>query len=223
LDSGESGVPLGILPLGRGNDLAGSLGYPRGWRRALAALDGGRAAPLDVGRARLDGRECLFVNALGLGFDADVARRARRLRLPGPAAYVAGVAGAVAAAPGPWRLRGTVDGEPVDREVTLLSLGNGPTTGGGFRMTPDADPADGFLDACWAAAAPRRSILLMLPRVALGRHGSDPRITLSRCRRLDLQAEPPIPGHADGEVLPPARRIEVQLLPAALRVIRPVA
>jgi len=221
LDGGRGTAPLAILPLGRGNDLARALGYPRRWEAALDTFDDAACAPLDVGRARLDGEETIFVNALGLGFDADVARRARDLRWPGPASYAVAVVGALLRFGGPWRVRGELDGRPVDRVVTLLSLGNGSTTGGGFRITPNADPGDGWLDVCWAASASRRSIAAMLPRVALGRHGSDRRIAFARCRRLALTSTPPAPVHADGEAWSRIERIEVELLAGAVRVLRP--
>lgn len=212
---------LGIVPLGRGNDLARSLGVPRGVAAALDLALSDRVGSLDVGQVEVDGARSLFVNALGIGFDAAVAWRAHGIPAPGFSGYLVAALWSIAVEPGPWHLQGVLGGEPWSASVTLMSLGNGATTGGGFQLTPGADPGDGALDFCCAQAPHRLAILDLLPRALLGKLRGDPRIRLGRLGGLELQADPGVPIHADGELLARAARwIRVTLLPAALQVAR---
>ena len=82
--------PLGVVPVGTGNDFARSLGTRHSNpARAIATLARAEPARWDVGRA---GSE-YFVNSLGIGFDADVAVRVNtQRRLRGFAAYAVAVA-----------------------------------------------------------------------------------------------------------------------------------
>ena len=214
---------LALVPAGRGNDLARSLRIPASFEAALQlALEGEAFCLLDAGLANVDGVQTVFANALGIGFDAAVAVRAKRVPLAGFPAYMAAALASLAIEPGPWRLLATLDGVPRTENFTLLSLGNGSTTGGGFRLTPDADPSDGRLDFCAGVGAGRWALLGLLPLALLGRHRNHPRITLGRCESVTVLAEGGVPVHADGEVLSAAaHRIEVRLLPGAVRVVTP--
>lgn len=214
---------LALVPAGRGNDLARGLRIPAKFEAALRlALEGEAFCLLDAGLANVDGVQTVFANALGIGFDAAVAVRAKRVPLAGFPAYMVAALASLAIEPGPWRLTATLDGTPRTENFTLLSLGNGSTTGGGFRLTPDADPSDGKLDFCAGVGAGRGALLGLLPRALFGRHRHHPRITLGRCESVTVQADSGVPVHADGEVLSAAARcIEVSLLPAAVRVVTP--
>ena len=209
---------LALAPAGRGNDLARALGAPPAGPGLVAALAAGGDRFLDAGEALVDGRREVFVNALGIGLDGAIARRAAALPLPGLPAYGLAAAIAVLAGEAPWEVEGTVDDEPFAGPHTLVSVGNSPSTGGGFRLVPDADPGDGLLDACLARGAGRLVVLGFLPRVLRGTHGTDPRVRLLRFRRLVLRAPAGIPVHGDGEVLAvAAREVAVTVLPGALR------
>ncbi|MFN7964574.1 MAG: diacylglycerol kinase family protein [Acidobacteriota bacterium] len=212
---------LALVPAGRGNDLARSLGIPRGFGPALRlALEGQTSRRLDAGLANVDGVQTVFANALGIGFDAAVAVRAKRVPLSGFAAYLVAALATLAGEPGPWPLLASIDGVDQTASFSLLSLGNGSTTGGGFRLTPDADPTDGRLDFCAAVGARRLELLGLLPLALLGRHRNHARITLGRCETVVVEARQGVPVHADGEVLSPdARRIEVSLLAGALSIV----
>ena len=213
---------LGIAPLGRGNDLARALGMRPGIDDTLRSFASGVERHLDVGAACVDDRPHVFVNALGIGLDAVIARRARGLRLPGAGAYTLGAVGALLFERGPWHIEGRTDDRPIDRAVTLFTIGNGSSTGGGFRVLPDASPFDGELDSCVYLESKRRRILAMLPRVARARHTEHPAVEIGRFRRLHLRIQPAACVHADGEVLSEtASAVSVEVRPAALSMRLP--
>ncbi len=217
---------LGLVPLGRGNDLVRGLGLPLDPGRALEALaDGGasgQTAPLDVGHVTIDGREAIFINALGIGLDAEVARRAGSIALEGLPAYLVALLGALAAGLRPWPATVRIDQRPA-REVPalLMTIGNGPSTGGGFRLVPHAAATDGVLDYCIGRQGPWLSILGLVPRVLRGRHGGHRLVEMGRCTDFEVSFSRPVAVHADGEVLATAaEHCRVGLDAAALRLAR---
>ncbi len=235
---------LGVLPMGTGNDFARALGMPRalGTARAFGrALDALLAAPtvaLDLGRVRCEEQaeggapvrhEAVFTNGLGIGFDALAALGARRFKaLGGRAAYLIGVLHALRA----WQRTDvaarvvTGDG-PAERmlhdgPVLLIEIGNGPSVGGGFLLTPDAVPGDGLLDVCAVARASTGRILRILPSAFSGGHVGAPEVAMGRARRVTIRLSAPLPVHADGEALTPcAWALDVEVLPGALHARAP--
>ncbi len=214
---------LGLVPAGRGNDLARALDLPFEPRAALAlALTGERTLALDLGRLVADGREVIFVNAAGLGFDGDVAVRARRLPLHGFPAYALAALGSMAARPGPWEMDASIDGRSSRGAVILFTVANGSTTGGGFVMAAAARPDDGLLDYARVGPSSRAEVLRFLWRASRAGLGEEPRFEFGRFRRLTASFTPGIPIHADGEIVATgAGEVTIDLLPAALRAIVP--
>lgn len=119
--------PLGVVPVGTGNDFARAVGTTRLQpAAAVAALAAGRVARFDAGRV---GEEW-FVNSMGIGFDADTARRANRLRrLKGFATYLVAVAQTLADIH-MLRITAAWDGGHHQGEALLIELGNNDSTGG---------------------------------------------------------------------------------------------
>jgi len=220
---------LGVLPLGTGNDFAKAAGIPTNWRDAARALASSETAMLDVGRVRWRGDErgerC-FVNAVGVGFDAQVARAARSAtRLRGTAAYLAGVLRTLRRWEGPEAtVRAGKRGAVLhDGPLFLVTLGNGICSGGGFYLTPTASPDDGALDLCLIEDLSVARVGQIIPLVFRGRHAPEPEVTMHRVRSARIESEAGLPIHADGEVLAErARCIEVETLPGRLPVRRPL-
>ncbi len=209
---------LGVLPVGSGDDFAFALGMHRNdLAGALERLIAGEVRLVDTGR--VNGEP--FVNAAGVGFDADVATRVagapRRLR--GLAAYLWAVMtalGALDAAP----VEVWVDGERVYAGRSLLvSTHLGPRTGGSFLFAPDASLTDGLFEVLVAGGLGRLGTLALLPRVMRGAHLDHPAVHLFRGRHVELRWERDQPGHAEGEPLAAARTFRLDLAPASLRVL----
>jgi diacylglycerol kinase family enzyme len=221
---GAAALPtLAIVPLGRGNDLALALGCRSDPASVGRLARGGAEVPLDVGLVGLDGgRERVFVNSVGIGIEADVAALAHRIPLPGILAYALAALARLLVGARSSGITGTIDEAPVDRRTVMVSVGNGPTTGGGFRLTPHGAPGSGSLAWCAMEPAGRLSLLTLLPRALRGAHVTDPRVSLGSASRIDLGLDPPLPVHADGELLSAgASRIRIRVEPAALRVRLP--
>jgi diacylglycerol kinase (ATP) len=143
-------VPLGVVPAGTGNDTAQVLGLPDDpvtAARALVAAASLRAVRrIDLGLITGPGVQLMvpgapgrwFVGMLYAGLDAAVNETANTLRRPrGPRRYDVAIALEMLKLH-PRRMQIGVDGTVLEREVTLVAIGNGPQYGGGKAMVPHA-------------------------------------------------------------------------------------
>lgn len=209
---------LGVLPVGSGDDFAFALGMRRSdLAGALERLVAGEVRLVDTGR--VNGEP--FLNAAGVGFDADVATRVAGAprRLTGLAAYLWAVMTALGGLdPAPVEVR--VDGERVYAGRSLLvSTHLGPRTGGSFLFAPDASLTDGMFEVLVAGALGRLGTLALLPRVMRGAHLGHPAVHLFRGHDVELRWERAQPGHVEGEPLPAGHTFRLEMVPASLRVL----
>lgn len=220
-----SDVALGIVPAGTGNDLAAALDLPRDPPRAAAAVGEALAArrvrPVDLVLVESTGGApaVWYAGVLAAGFDALVAERANRLRVPrGPRRYdVAVLVELLRLRPRPYRIR--IDGVESRQDAVLVAVGNTALYGGGMRICPAADPTDGLLDVLVGSRVGRATLLRLKARVRAGTHVHDPRVHVTRGRRVELEA-PGITAHADGERLVPLP-VTLTCVPGALRLLTP--
>ncbi len=222
------GGTLGVVPVGRGNDLARSLGIPI---EPLSALDialGPDTRAMDVGRAIREGSLRHFVAAGGAGFDAQVSWTMSNPRpwwKNGRAGYFAGTIDELRRFHN-QRLRITFDldsgREVVDHTSLMVAFANGPYYGGGMKICPDASLHDGQLDVCVVGDLTRFQALRELPGLYDAKHVTHPKVHFYRSRWILVEGDEPTRVHLDGEpwgTLP----IRVEALPAALEVAVPAA
>ncbi|MEV7009096.1 YegS/Rv2252/BmrU family lipid kinase [Streptosporangium sp. NPDC051022] len=218
-----TGVPLGIVPAGTGNDIAAALGLTG--RSPVAAADvvlGGGLRAVDAARTG-DGE--WFAGVLACGFDSRVNERANRMTWPpGMARYLLALAEELRSfRPIPFRI--TLDGpegpEVIEREAMLVAVGNTSSYGAGMRVCPDAVADDGLLDVTILGAVSKGRFLRVFPQVYRGAHVAHPFVATGRARRITLEA-PGVVAYADGERLGPTP-LTCEIVPGALRVLVPAA
>lgn len=218
-----TGVPLGVLPAGTGNDFAAAVGVPPDLPRAAQtlaeALRTGRSRAVDLARATgPGGYDQWFGAVLGAGFDAVVNERANTLRWPrGRRRYDLAIAAElVGLRARSYRIR--LDDDLLELAAVLVAVGNTTSYGGGMRMCPQADPTDGLLDVVVGGPISRTTLLRLKPRVHDGTHVRHPAVATYRVRTVEIHAEG-ITAYADGEracALP----VRVVADPGALRLLQ---
>jgi YegS/Rv2252/BmrU family lipid kinase len=215
-DGDAETAALGVIPVGSGNDFAVLAGLPRDPIAAARRIVAGEERRVDVGR--VDGR--WFTNGVGIGLDARVAIEADRSRRgKGMGMYLLALA-RVLRAFRPPRMRVEIDGEVMDRPLTLVTVGNGGRHGGGFWLCPDARIDDGVLDVCVCDGLSRPRMLALLPRTLRGTHVGASCVHMRRARRVRITSASPLPVHADGEVLyHDAHDLTIEIVPARLRLL----
>ena len=209
-------VPMGVIPGGRGNDLARVLGIPTEIGRAVELLAAGSTRAIDVGE--VNGRR--FLGIASCGFDSDANRIANQARLvKGNLVYLYAALRALAAWK-PARFELALDGDLRRFTGFSVAAANSKAYGGGMFVAPDAELDDGKLDVVWVSGTAKLHYLANLPKVFKGRHVDNDEVTILRAAEVTISADRPFAVYADGDHLAdlPAT---IRLLPRALNVIAP--
>ena len=213
-------IPLGVLPIGSGNDFAHDLGIPRDPVSALTLLTEGIPRPVDVGRVGAAGTRYCCVASVGLDEVAlDVVHNSGL-----PRCKALNVAAALWALftyrPRPLRI--TWQGGSFEDDVMFAAVTNTRGYGGGFLISPGASVTDGALDLCIVARSGRLSLLSKFAHILRGTHAGLPRVTIAQSPWVtieDLSCE--TLAALDGELPDSATPLRVECEAGGLQVILP--
>jgi diacylglycerol kinase (ATP) len=209
-------IPLGIIPLGSSNDFAQGLHIPIDTREACKCIMASNTKKIDIGK--INNR--YFINIAGVGLDANVSEAANAVstRAKGMAPYfLALLKVLIRSNPRDYSL--TLDGKTKRVKAWLISIGNGSQYGGGMRILPTADTADGYFDICVIKDIDKWRIFYYLPLLIKGKHLSLANVAVYRAKEIEVKGLGCL-GHADGEVLK-GDVFKFELLPQALSLIVP--
>jgi diacylglycerol kinase (ATP) len=190
-----TGIPLGLVPAGTGNDVARYFDIPR--KDPAAAVDAviaGRTRTVDLARSGAK----YYLTVLSAGFDAIVNKRANEMTWPkGQMRYnIATVAELRTFQPLSYTL--DLDGRTVQLQAMLVAVGNGPSFGGGLRITEGAKLDDGMLDVVVIKPMSRINLVRTYPKLFSGTHVTHPKYEHHLVRSVTV-ASPGITAYADGE------------------------
>jgi YegS/Rv2252/BmrU family lipid kinase len=211
-------TPLGIVPGGRGNDLARVLGIPADPAGAIAVLAAGESRLIDVGEA--NGKR--FLGIVSVGFDSEANRLANETGfIHGNLVYAyAALRTLLTWKPGRFTVR--VDEERMRFSGYSVSVANSRAFGGGMYIAPDAMLDDGEFDIVAVGEVGKLRFVGNLPKVFKGTHVKEDEVRVFRAPHLELSASRPFPVYADGEHLTDLP-VSLRVLPRALNVIAPVS
>jgi YegS/Rv2252/BmrU family lipid kinase len=211
-----SETPLGILPAGRGNDLARVLGIAAEPEQATEVLVAGHSRRIDVGEAN----GARFLGIVSVGFDSEANRLANETSfLRGNLVYAyAALRTLLGWKPARFTVR--VDAERIRFTGYSVSVANSKAFGGGMFIAPDAELDDGQFDIVTVGEVGKLRFVGNLPKVFKGTHVEEDEVQVFRAQHLELTASKPFPVYADGEHLTdlPA---SLRVLPGALSVLVP--
>jgi diacylglycerol kinase (ATP) len=204
--SGAARIPIGVVPVGTGNDFAKALGVGQGLEEALDALTAPRVIQVDVGVMN----DVPFINTSAGGFVAEVSEHVtEELKdLAGKAAYVIGGARALLGSV-PFEVRAGVDGAGLPGEPALAAplrlrmfvVCNARFIGGGYPIAPEALIDDGLADVLMVPDVPMFDFLAVLQQIAGGHHQERSDLVHFRAAAFDLTFDREVHVNTDGEVL----------------------
>lgn len=206
----EIDVPVLVVPCGSGNDFARALGLNRERDSALAFRhfqgNGGNLQSLDLGiicgsSANGAPEQRYFCSVAGVGIDGAIAARASRL----PPWLRANGGYALSAPPEFLRFAAlpmtvSQNGSSASPQPTILAaVANAPAFGGGMRIAPHANLADGKLDLCIVRGMGILKLLCLFPTVYFGRHLGFRGVEYTQTDHVRIETERPADVYADGE------------------------
>lgn len=219
---------IGIIPIGSGNDYAKTIQISRSFKDNIdLVLNSEKRKLFDT--AVLSYKEYgsdltidrVFVNSLGIGFDAlvsDIMQHRNTFR--GISLYIASVIEALFKYESIDYKASFDSGRFEGKNKLLVAIGIGKTSGGGFKLNPDADAADGLLDACIIDNLPKLKVIKELPKAITGSHIKLKEVSTFRFSNSEILLEKPAYLHADGEVITTkAQSLNVKITGKKLSVI----
>lgn len=208
-------IPVSIIPAGTGDDFVKMIDIGKDMKEHIQTSIEGSISRIDLGLCN----DRKFVNGVGIGFDGQIVEDMISKRVPllkGHAAYYYHVLRIL----GGYREKKfdfQIEGKEYRKELILLTIGNGSTFGGGFKLMPAAQLNDGLLDVCEIGKLSSLQRFLNVGRLSNGTHGVLKAVKSYQARRISVQANPSLFAHIDGERFgnPP---FDVKILPGALNV-----
>ncbi|HEX7609534.1 MAG TPA: diacylglycerol kinase family protein [Solirubrobacteraceae bacterium] len=219
------GAVLGVIPGGRGNDLARVLGISADPIEACATIAGGVTRAMDLGEvSALDepGRGKAFVGIASAGFDSDANRIANEApSWLGGLVYAYGALRALIS----WRpARFEIELDPPGERHTFvgysIAAANSKAYGGGMLVAPDALLDDGKLEVVVIEHVGRLEFLANLPKVFKGEHVLLPSVKVFRAGEIAVSADRPFTMYADGDPIGELP-LRVRAVGAAVSVLVP--
>lgn len=208
---------LGIVPAGTGNDFARGVGVPSSIKESVEAIVRGRTRVVDLSRVSNEQGGRYVGAVVSSGYDARVNRATNDIKLRfGPLSY-GYIALRELANFSPLSYRLTIDGEQRELDAMLVAVCNTGVFGGGMKISPDADPADGLLDVTIIHKASRGKLMRLLPLTYTGGFITNPVVEQVRATSVEVDGEG-LFAMGDGEEIGDVP-VRIDVAPGVLKVI----
>lgn len=224
-------VKLGIIPIGRGNDYAYSLGIPTDVRKAAQIIVEGCVRKVDLGKVTdlVKDSSRYFLNGNGYGFEPLVNYRAMRFKhLNGMPSYIVAFIGILLAPPKPYLLKLIDDEEEVLLQTQQVSICLGRRMGSAFMLAPNAVLDDGYFDLMYTKR-PLSSFSLFVAALQFirGTHVDNKKtFHTAKVRKVRILSEcANLTSHVDGEMMAikDGMEYDICLLARCMRIFAPAS
>ncbi|MGK7394582.1 MAG: diacylglycerol/lipid kinase family protein [Candidatus Cyclobacteriaceae bacterium M3_2C_046] len=189
-------LPISIIPAGTGNDFGKNMGLNRHLPTLLKTAWKGKIKHVDLGLCN----DRYFVNGLGIGFDGKVVEHMIKKRSPlkGHLAYLHTVLHLLLTFK-EQRIEFVADDKAYQKKAFLMTVANGTTFGGGFKLTPQAQIDDGWLHVCLIEPVHPLKRIFKLPMLQQGNHHKMKETSFMKIKKIDIGPNTKVVAHLDGE------------------------
>jgi len=215
-----SSARLGILPMGSGNDFIKSAWIPRDKYKAFMCLLNPTFRSMDVIRYETENKEGICINTLGLGFDALINYETKTIKkFKGSFVYTLAVLKSLGKSK-PTHFKISSDVLKMVSNLTMITLANGTTEGGNFKIAPQADISDGKFDIVLITEVSPLGILWRLVLFMIGQQHRSSKIRMFKSDEVIIESETGFAMHSDGEHIGlDVKHVNAKLLKSALEVV----
>ena len=232
----DSGIPLGVLPLGTANNLARALGFVVSPEEIIARLEGGKKQVFDVGLATGPWGDRYFFEGVGGGLLADYVRAAKKAEKRNGKAEKLSKEQQMARHGAllrrmlhdyparQWKIE--IDGRDISGRYILWEAMNIRSVGPALHLAPRAETRDGRFDFVCARAADRALLMEHFDARVAGKKSKSP-LPTRRFRDLRIVWKGSTI-HLDDELWRNKKNkssdeIKITVKPSALIVLHPAA
>jgi YegS/Rv2252/BmrU family lipid kinase len=222
----DHGGTVGIIPAGRGNDFARTIGIRPGVENVRTLLTSAPrpadciAVTLGTTGDRAAHRHDIGIGNVYLGFDSFTNIRANKMRINlGPVTYKYAAVHAALTLP-PLNFRVSIDGREYEYPGSGVAIANSMFYGAGVPLAPAADVHDGVLDVVMFEQTNRRSRVMGMLAMTHARHLKRVDIHHVPAREVRVEVDPAIEAYSDGDPMCHTP-FTARVMPGAIQLIRP--
>lgn len=207
-------VTLGLIPCGTGNDFVRASGHPTNIKKAMEVVLRSNTHYIDY--IQLTNGRCL--NVLGAGMDVDVLLKYESMKHKRTLNYYMSLFYTLTHVRF-HHMRVTIDGgEPTERNVFMIGIGNGQCIGGGMPVCPSAVIDDGKLQVVIINEIPKNKILGALLKFLKGKHVKLACTEVLEGKNVQIEILDDSRFEADGEIMSQMPTLEAQVVSNKLKV-----
>ena len=207
---------LGIVPKGSGNGLARELNVPMDVKKALEMIVEGNVITIDCCKAN----EQYFFCTCGVGFDASVSQKFAGEKRRGSITYLkSAIEEYLRFSPESYQL--LIDNEVIKEQAFLVACANASQYGNNAFIAPHANIQDGQMDITILSPFTPLDIAPLAIQLFTKQLERNSKIKTFKAKQVSIIRQKPGVMHLDGDPVMVDSRVDITMVPQALRVLTP--
>jgi YegS/Rv2252/BmrU family lipid kinase len=212
----DTGIPLGIIPMGSANGLARDLDIPDDFEEALEVIRRYKKHAIDT--LKVNGRNCFHIS--DFGFNARVCKRFSKSLMRGKFAYVwYGLQEFFGFEPFPYQIE--TEHQNIEGKAFMMTVTNSNRFGTNVNINPLGEIDDGFFEISIIKPFPKYKSLEILYHLLNNTIHRSKFNRVIRCRKATIYNRENTPFHIDGEPVKQREKVEIGIVPKGLVVLNP--